>query len=114
IKRKIAKEIKQEAGLTQKPSNGSENRGLGVSPSRANFQDKEGSILHDMSGVSGVQTITEPQAKRLWAIARNELQLSESDVRSVLAGFHLEKTADIPTQKYDAVIQAMRDYGAKF
>ncbi|MHC5674221.1 ERF family protein [Nostoc sp.] len=96
-KRKIAKEIRQEAGLTQKPSNG-----------------KEGSILHDMAGVSGVQTITEPQAKRLWAIARNELQLSESDVRSVLAGFHLEKTADIPTQKYDAVIQAMRDYGAKF
>jgi len=97
IKRKIAREIRQEAGLTQKPSNG-----------------KEGSILHDMSGVSGVMTITEPQAKRLWAIAKNELKLSESDVRSVLAGFHLERTADIPAQKYDDVIQAMRDYGAKF
>ncbi|MBN3869538.1 ERF family protein [Nostoc sp. JL33] len=96
-KRKIAREIKQEAGLTQKPSNG-----------------KESSILHDMSGVSGVTTITEPQAKRLWAIAKNELKLSESDVRSVLAGFSLERTADIPTQKYDVVIQAMRDYGAKF
>ncbi|MCL6753657.1 ATP-binding protein [Nostoc sp. CCCryo 231-06] len=64
--------------------------------------------------VSGLQTITEPQAKRLWAIAKNELQLSESDVRSVLAGFQLEKTTDIPVQKYDAVIQSMRDYGDKF
>ncbi|MEA5626882.1 ERF family protein [Nostoc sp. UHCC 0251] len=96
IKRKIARDIKQEAGLTQKP------------------REKEGSILHDMSGVSGIMTITEPQAKRLWAIAKNELKLSESDVRSVLAGFNLERTADIPTQKYDVVIQAMRDYGAKF
>lgn len=95
-KRKIAKEIRQEAGLTQKPT------------------EKEGSILHDLAGISGVQTITEPQIKRLWAIARNKLQLSESDVKSVLAGFHLEKTADIPTQKYDAVIQAMQDYRTKF
>lgn len=98
IKRKIAREIRQEAGLTQKPSNNGNN----------------GSILHDMSGVSSVMTITEPQAKRLWAIAKNELQLSESDVKSVLAGFQLEKTTDIPAQKYDAVIQSMRDYGAKF
>ncbi|MBO3463859.1 ERF family protein [Aetokthonos hydrillicola Thurmond2011] len=74
-KRKIAKEIKQEVGLIQKPSNG-----------------KEGSILHDMSGVSSVQTISDAQAKRLWAIAKNELKLSESDVRSVLAGFQLERT----------------------
>ncbi|MBW4591199.1 hypothetical protein G7B40_038995 [Aetokthonos hydrillicola Thurmond2011] len=74
-KRKIAKEIKTEAGLIQKPNNG-----------------KEGSILHDMSGVSSVQTISDAQAKRLWAIAKNELKLSESDVRSVLAGFQLERT----------------------
>ncbi|MBN3875280.1 ERF family protein [Nostoc sp. JL23] len=96
-KRKIAKEIKTEAGLAQKPR-----------------KDKEGSILHDMSGVNPAQTITEPQAKRLWAIARNELKLSDGDVRSVLAGFNLEKTSDIPTNKYDSVIQSMKDFAGNF
>ncbi|AFY51356.1 ERF superfamily protein (plasmid) [Nostoc sp. PCC 7524] len=96
VKRKIGKEIRQEAGLIQKP------------------KEKEGSILHDMAGVSGVQTISEGQIKRLWAIARNELHLSESDVRSVLAGFQLERTADIPTNKYDAVIESMKNYATKF
>ncbi|MEH2201140.1 ERF family protein [Nostoc sp.] len=96
-KRKIAKEIKTEAGLAQKPKS-----------------DKEGSILHDMAGVNPVQTITEAQAKRLWAIAKNELKLSESDVRSVLAGFNLEKTAEIPSNHYDKVIQSIRDYAGNF
>lgn len=40
-KRKVAKEIKQEAGLIQKPSN-----------------PKEGSILHDMSGISPQKTVS--------------------------------------------------------
>lgn len=96
VKRKIGKEIRQEAGLTQKP------------------KEKPGSILHDMAGVSGVQTISEGQIKRLWAIARNELHLSESDVKSVLVGFQLERTADIPTSKYDAVIESMKNYATKF
>lgn len=92
-KRKIAKEIKQEAGIIQKPKS-----------------SNNGSILHDMAGVSGVQTISDGQVKRLWAIARSELNLSDSDVKSVLAGFNLEKTSEIPVQKYDLVIQSMRDY----
>ncbi|MCG6135184.1 MAG: ERF family protein [Nostoc sp. LLA-1] len=96
-KRKIAKEIKTEAGLIQKPSN-----------------KNNGSILHDMAGISSVQTISEAQAKRFWAIARNELKLSESDVKSVLAGFQLERTAEIPINKYDIIIQSMKDYATKF
>jgi hypothetical protein len=96
-KRKIAREIKQEAGLIQKPK-----------------KDKEGSILHDMAGVNPVQTITESQAKRLWAIAKNELKLTESDVRSILAGFNLEKTAEIPSSQYDKIIQSMRNYAGNF
>lgn len=94
----VAKEIKTEAGLIQKPK-----------PNKNN-----GSILHDISGVSSVQTISDAQVKRFWAIARSELNLADSDVRSVLAGFGLEKTAEIPVQKYDAVIQSMRDYATKF
>lgn len=94
-KRKLGKEIKQEAGLLEKPTR------------------KEGSILHDMSGVSATKTISEAQAKRLWAIVKNELKLSENDVRSVLSEFGVEKTAEIAVNDYDKVIQRLKDY-AKF
>ncbi|MDF5726120.1 MAG: hypothetical protein PUP91_37895 [Rhizonema sp. PD37] len=42
------------------------------------------------------------------------MNLSDSDVRAVLAGFNVEKTAEITTKEYDAVIQSMRDYSTKF
>ncbi|YAF99290.1 MAG: hypothetical protein AB3A66_28010 (plasmid) [Nodularia sp. CChRGM 3473] len=83
---------------------------LAPTPSNKN----NGSILHDMAGMSSVQTISEAQAKRFWAIARHELKLSESDVKSVLAGFQLERTAEIPINKYDIIIQSMKDYATKF
>ncbi|MCC5636356.1 RAD52 family DNA repair protein [Nostoc sp. CHAB 5844] len=73
----------------------------------------EGSILHDMTGVSPVKTISEAQAKRLWAIAKKDLNLSEDDVRSVLSEFSVEKTAEIAVTDYDKVIQRLKDY-AKF
>lgn len=94
-KRKLGKEVREEAGLLQKPTR------------------KEGSILHDMSGVSSAKTISEAQAKRLWAIARGELNLSDGDVRSVLSEFGVEKTAEIAVTDYDKVIQRLKDY-AKF
>ncbi|WP_414755597.1 ERF family protein [Anabaena sp. CCY 9910] len=59
-KRKIGKEIREEVGLIKKP------------------KERAGSILHDMAGVSSANTISEAQAKRLWAIARSELKLSDS------------------------------------
>lgn len=73
----------------------------------------QGSILHDMSGASPRKTISEAQAKRLWAIARGELNLSDSDVRSVLSEFNLDKTAEIVVTDYEKIIQRLKDY-AKF
>ncbi|WP_256874470.1 ERF family protein [Nostoc sp. C057] len=95
-KRKIAKEIKVEAGFAQKPR-----------------KDKEGSILHDMAGVSPTQTITEPQAKRLWAIARNELHLSEDDMLRVIEKFGYTDMRAIAPNKYDAVTEEIRKYASQ-
>ncbi len=75
----------------------------------------EGGLLHAMSGVSpAVATITKSQGSRLWAIAKKELGLTDSDLRSILAGFGVEKTLEIPLSKYDAVIESMKNYATKF
>ncbi len=96
-KRKVAKEIKQEAGLTTKPTNGN-----------------NGSILHDMAGVTPGNKITEPQAKRLWAIARKECSLSDGEVRTILTEFQVESTTDILTSQYDKVIERIKNFNPKF
>ena len=98
-KRKVAREIKQEAGLTTKPSNGGNN----------------GSILHDLAGVSHTQTISEAQAKRLWAIARSkECNLSDGEVRTILTEFNVESTTDIPASRYDKVVERIKNFNPKF
>lgn len=58
------------------------------------------------------KTISKEQVARLWAVARSELNLTDSDVRSVFAGFGLESTADIPQANYDKVIQALKDFAS--
>ncbi|BBD69565.1 hypothetical protein NIES4072_31010 [Nostoc commune NIES-4072] len=63
----------------------------------------------DSLKVIPAQTITEAQAKRLWAIARNELHLIDEDVRRALFKFGYDSTTAIAANKYDAVIQEMRD-----
>ncbi|RCJ20183.1 hypothetical protein A6S26_05525 [Nostoc sp. ATCC 43529] len=96
-KRKLAREIQQEAGLTHKPKDG-----------------KQGSILHDLAGVNPAQTISEAQAKRLWAIARKECNLSDGEVRVILTEFKVESTADIPASQYDKVIERIKNFNPKF
>lgn len=73
-----------------------------------------GGMLEATAGVSTVKTINDAQVKRLWAIARKELNLSDSDVKSVLAEFNVESTASIPASEYDKVIQRLRDFATKF
>ncbi|MEA5578646.1 hypothetical protein [Anabaena sp. UHCC 0451] len=51
--------------------------------------------------------ITLDQVKRLWTIARKEYQLSDDDVRQVLAKFQLESTRAIPSTLYDAVMREL-------
>ncbi|WP_062297226.1 Rad52/Rad22 family DNA repair protein [Nostoc piscinale] len=72
---------------------------------------KEGSILHDMSGVSPAKTISKAQAQRLWAIARNELKLSDTDVKAVFVEFGVESTNNILATDYNKIIERLKAYG---
>ncbi|MBH8555856.1 hypothetical protein I8751_26625 [Nostocaceae cyanobacterium CENA357] len=67
-----------------------------------------------MSGVSPAQTITDAQAKRLWAIARGEAKLSESEVRTIFAEFQVESTAQIQVTQYDKVIERIKKFNPGF
>lgn len=57
-----------------------------------------------------VKTITEPQVKRFWAIARKDYKLSDDDVKQVLSKFGLESTRAIPSTLYDAVITELGNF----
>jgi hypothetical protein len=51
--------------------------------------------------------ISEPQQKRLWAIAREQLW-SQDDVKALLASLGVEHTKDLPPLKYEGVIQTIK------
>lgn len=55
----------------------------------------------------GSATISEPQEKRLWAIARNQLW-DKPDVETLLKKHGITSTRDIPRSKYDAIIDAIK------
>jgi hypothetical protein len=57
-----------------------------------------------------IKTITEPQVKRFWAIARSQYKLSDDDVKQVLHKFKLESTRDIPATLYDAVVAELGNF----
>lgn len=73
-----------------------------------------GQYKKELAASPQIRKISQEQAARLWAIARSELKLSDSDVRAVFAGFNIESTAEIPAGIYDKVIQGLRDYKVKF
>lgn len=85
----------------------------GMMPLLPQKPKSEGGMLEAISGVSPRKTISDAQAKRLWAIASKELHLSENDVKAVFAEFKIEKTAEIAVADYDKVIERLRAY-AKF
>ncbi|NDJ21007.1 hypothetical protein GS682_04975 [Nostoc sp. B(2019)] len=64
--------------------------------------------------LSAVQAITQEQAKRLWAIARNECKLSESEVKTIFTEFKVESTTDILVSQYDKVIERIKNFNPKF
>lgn len=53
--------------------------------------------------------ISEPQIRRLWAIARNELKLSDEIIKNVILGFGYGSSKEIAANKYEAVINKLRD-----
>lgn len=52
--------------------------------------------------------ITDGQAHRLWAIAKNELKLSDDQVKSAYKHFGFEKTEMIASNKYEEIIEFLR------
>lgn len=54
------------------------------------------------------KTITEGQAKRLWAIAKSELKLDDETIKSVQAHYGFEKTELITSDKYEVIINHLR------
>ncbi|MBR8840426.1 MAG: hypothetical protein DSM106950_42190 [Stigonema ocellatum SAG 48.90 = DSM 106950] len=69
---------------------------------------KETGFIHAVAGISSESLITEGQRKRLWAIAKNELKLSDDQIKSALKHFGFEKTELITRDKYDAVIEHLK------
>lgn len=53
---------------------------------------------------NGAKTITEPQQKRLWAIARNNGVADDVVKETVLRVAGVDSTKDIPRDRYEAVI----------
>ena len=60
------------------------------------------------------KVISEAQSKRLWAVAKNELKLTNEDVKAVFAEFNIESTNEITMNQYDIVITKLRDFAANF
>lgn len=52
--------------------------------------------------------ITQPQATRLWTIARVELKLQDSEVRAVLAEYGVTSTKFIPAYQYTEIMNRLR------
>jgi hypothetical protein len=60
---------------------------------------------------SGEKLITEPQAKRLWAIAK-KLNLSDQEIHQVIANYGFSDVAEISMRLYDKVIEELENLSA--
>ncbi len=68
----------------------------------------ETGFIHALSGTSSIAFITQAQAKRLWAIAKTELKLSDEQVKGAIKYFGFEKTESISQDKYESLINYLR------
>ena len=95
--------------------------GLGVSPSRGTGEPVrvsgrqpqakpkvETGFIHAVAGTSAESFITEGQRKRLWAIGKNELKLSDDQIKSALRHFGFEKTEFITRDQYEPLIEYLK------
>ncbi|AUB37465.1 Recombinational DNA repair protein RecT [Nostoc flagelliforme CCNUN1] len=90
-KRYLAREIKQEAGFIEKPSN-----------------NRDSLVLPNPTRVNTVERISEPQIRNLWAIARGELKLKDDVTKNVILGFGCQSSQEITTDRYEAIIKELR------
>jgi hypothetical protein len=60
---------------------------------------------------TGEKLITEPQAKRLWAIAK-KLNLSDQEIHQVIANYGFSDVAEISMRLYDKLIEELENLSA--
>jgi hypothetical protein len=85
---------------------------LGMAPEDDDDAQQAGGATHEEERGEAApghdeSPISEPQAKRLWAIAREQLW-SQDEVKALLAKHGIEETRAIPRSKYDALINQIK------
>jgi len=68
----------------------------------------ETGLIHAVAGTSAESFITEGQRKRLWAIAKSELKLSDEQIRGALRHFGFERTESITRDQYEPLIEYLQ------
>ena len=68
----------------------------------------ETGFIHAVAGTSAESLITEGQRKRLWAIGKNELKLSDDQIKSALRHFGFERTESITRERYEPLIEYLQ------
>ena len=65
----------------------------------------ETGFLHAVAGISRESFITAGQIKRLWTIAKNQLKLSDEQIKAAYKHFGFEKSETITLDKYEPLIE---------
>ncbi len=99
--RKLAKDIRIEASGNTKLSE--------IKKGDTSFLD----AINGLESTSTSQLITPNQAKRLWAIAKNELKLTDEQVKSAQTHFGFAKTELISQDKYESLINYLKSLASK-
>lgn len=72
----------------------------------------ETGFIHAVAGVESSFLITEGQRKRLWAIGKGELKLSDEQIKAAQKSFGFDKTEAITRDKYESLIDHLRSVAA--
>jgi len=68
----------------------------------------ETGLIYAVAGTSAESLITEGQRKRLWAIAKNELKLSDEQIKGALKHFGFERAESITRDQYESLIEYLK------
>jgi len=68
----------------------------------------ETGLIYAIAGTSAESFITEGQRKRLWAIAKSELKLSDEQIKGALRHFGFEKAESITRDQYEPLIEYLK------
>ncbi|GEM_PF-3209588 len=82
---------------------------IGVRQPQKREAQKENGFLHALAGTSPELRISTSQKKRLWAIGKSDLKLTDEQIKTAYRYFGFDHCEDITPEKYDQVIEYMRE-----